>query len=199
VKILIACEYSGTVRDAFTAYDHDVTSCDLLPSDTPGKHYQGDVRDILYNSWDMVIAFPPCTDLSVSGARYFAQKRADGRQQASIAFFLLFTELNVPWAIENPIGIMSREYRKPDQIIQPWQFGHPESKATCLWLHGLPKLRPTNVIAKPACGYWDNQTPSGQNKLGPSADRAKIRSKTYQGISEAMAQQWSNHFAVIRR
>lgn len=199
MKILIACEYSGTVRDAFTAYDHDVTSCDLLPSDTPGKHYQGDVRDILYNSWDMVIAFPPCTDLSVSGARYFAQKRADGRQQASIAFFLLFTELNVPWAIENPIGIMSREYRKPDQIIQPWQFGHPESKATCLWLHGLPKLRPTNVIAKPACGYWDNQTPSGQNKLGPSADRAKIRSKTYQGISEAMAQQWSNHFAVIRR
>jgi len=199
VKILIACEYSGTVRDAFTAYDHDVTSCDLLPSDTPGKHYQGDVRDILYNSWDMVIAFPPCTDLSVSGARYFAQKRADGRQQASITFFRLFTELNVPWAIENPIGIMSREYRKPDQIIQPWQFGHPESKATCLWLHGLPKLRPTNVIAKPACGYWDNQTPSGQNKLGPSADRAKIRSKTYQGISEAMAQQWSNHFAVIRR
>jgi len=199
VKILIACEYSGTVRDAFTAYDHDVTSCDFLPSDTPGKHYQGDVRDILYNSWDMVIAFPPCTDLSVSGARYFAQKRADGRQQASIAFFRLFTELNVPWAIENPIGIMSREYRKPDQIIQPWQFGHPESKATCLWLHGLPKLRPTNVIAKPACGYWDNQTPSGQNKLGPSADRAKIRSKTYQGISEAMAQQWSNHFAVIRR
>ncbi len=199
MKILIACEYSGTVRDAFTAYDHDVTSCDFLPSDTPGKHYQGDVRDILYNSWDMVIAFPPCTDLSVSGARYFAQKRADGRQQASIAFFRLFTELNVPWAIENPIGIMSREYRKPDQIIQPWQFGHPESKATCLWLHGLPKLRPTNVIAKPACGYWDNQTPSGQNKLGPSADRAKIRSKTYQGISEAMAQQWSNHFAVIRR
>lgn len=192
MKVLVACEYSGSVRDAFTKAGHDAVSCDILPTESPGKHYQGDVRDILFkNEWDLVIAHPPCTDLSVSGARYFAAKKADGRQQAAIDFFLLFTTLSCRWAIENPIGIMSTHYRKPDQIIQPWHFGHPESKATCLWLTDLPLLEPTNVREKPKCGYWENQTPSGQNRLGPSADRAKIRAKTYSGIAQAMAAQWS--------
>jgi len=192
MKVLLACEESGTVRDAFTALGHEAVSCDLLPSRTHGLHHQGDIRDILYGYWDLVIAFPPCTDLSVSGARYFEQKRKDGRQQKSIDFFLLFTKLVCPWAIENPVGIMSRLYRKPDQIIQPWQYGHPESKATCLWLNWLPLLKPTRILDKPSNGRWENQTPSGQNKLGPSADRAMIRSKTYDGIAEAMAHQWGS-------
>jgi hypothetical protein len=220
LKVLLACEESGTVRDAFTALGHDATSCDLLPSRTAGQHYQGDVRDMLKGEWDLVIAFPPCTDLAVSGARYFAQKREDGRQQASIDFFMLFTSLDCPWAIENPIGIMSSRYRKPDQIIQPWQYGHHESKATCLWLSGLPLLRDTKVVGpdyacKCGCRFsyelgrygcpnchadrgqakavYSNQTPSGQNKLGPSPDRAMIRSKTYDGIADAMAAQWSKY------
>lgn len=139
----------------------------------------------------MVLAFPPCTHLAVSGARYFAEKRADGRQKQGIEFFMLFVGCGVEkLVIENPIGIMSRVYRKPDQIIQPWQYGHPESKATCLWLRGVPLLRPTKILPQPDSGRWENQTPSGQNKLGPSVDRAKIRSATYQGIAEAMAEQW---------
>lgn len=192
MRVSIACEYSGVVRDAFTARGHDAMSCDILPTEAPGKHYQGDVRDILFDTkWDLVIAHPPCTDLSVSGARYFEMKRQSGQQQKAIDFFLLFTELSCRWAIENPIGIMSTTYRKPDQIVQPWHFGHPESKATCLWLNDLPLLEPTNVLEKPECGYWENQTPSGQNRLGPSADRAKIRARTYAGIAQAMSEQWS--------
>jgi len=191
MTILIACEYSGTVRDAFIALGHDAISCDLLPSDRPGPHYQGDVFDIIDDGFDLMIAHPPCTHLAVSGARYFADKRADGRQQKAIDFFMRLANANISRiAIENPVCIMSSVWRKPDQIIQPWQFGHPEAKATCLWLKELPRLEPTMVLQKPACGYWANQTPSGQNKLGPSADRAKLRSKTYQGIANAMAAQW---------
>ena len=191
MKILVACEFSGIVRDAFRAKGHDAISCDLLPTESEGPHYQGDIRDILYDKWDMVLAFPPCTHLASSGARWFKEKQKDGRQQQGIDFFNLFTNLDCPKVmIENPIGIMSTHYRKPDQIIQPWQFGHEESKKTCLWLKGLPFLKPTNIKMLPKSGYWTNQTPSGQNKLGPAPDRAKNRSKTYLGISKAMGEQW---------
>ena len=217
MRILVACECSGIVRDAFIARGHDATSCDLVPSERPGPHYRGDVRDIIDMAWDMVIAFPPCDHLTVSGAAHFAAKRADGRQQSGIDFFRLFTRLECKWAIENPVGIMSSLYRKPDQIIQPYQFGHPESKKTCLWLHGLPRLVPTLVVDPEyacKCGHrfnyelgqygcpncngdsgaarpvYDNQTPSGQNKLGPSPTRARDRARTYQGIADAMASQW---------
>ena len=183
MKILIACEYSGAVRDAFAIKGHDVTSCDLLPTDKPGKHYQGNVLDILYNDWDLVIAFPPCTDLAVSGARWFPEKIASGQQQKSIDFFMLFTQLKCKWAIENPIGIMSSKYRRPNQIIQPWQFGHGETKATCLWLNGLPNLKPTNIVDGREQRIW---------RLPPSADRWKIRSQTFAGIAKAMAEQWGN-------
>jgi hypothetical protein len=190
MRILVACECSGAVRDAFISRGHDAISCDLVDTRRPGPHIKGDVLRVLHEPWDLVIAFPPCTDLCVSGARWFAQKRADGRQQASIEFFMAFTRLTCPWAIENPVGVMSSHYRKPDQIIQPWQFGEDASKATCLWLHKLPKLIPTNIIP-PTNGRYANQTPSGQNKLGPSADRAELRAITYPGIAAAMAEQWS--------
>ena len=138
-----------------------------------------------------MIAFPPCTHLAVSGAHRFAEKRADGRQQEGIDFFMALANAPIPKiAIENPVGIMSTKWRKPDQIIQPFQFGDPESKKTCIWLKGLPKLVPTDILPLPECGYWRNQTPSGQNKLGPSPERAKNRARTYQGIADAMATQW---------
>jgi site-specific DNA-cytosine methylase len=182
MKVLVACESSGVVRDAFRALGHDALSCDLLPADNGGPHYQGDVRDILGEGWDMVLAFPPCTHLAVSGARHFAQKRADGRQQEGIDFFMLFARLDCPRvAIENPVGIMSTHYRKPDQIIQPWQFGHGETKATCLWLKGLPKLLPTNIVEGREARI---------HRMPPSPTRWKERSKTYPGIAQAMAQQW---------
>ena len=147
MKVLVACEFSGVVRDAFIARGHDAMSCDLRPSETPGPHYQGDVFDIINDGWDLMIAHPPCTHLSVSGARHFAAKRADGRQQEAVAFFLLLAKSEIPRiAIENPVCIMSSVWRKPDQIIQPWQFGHGETKATCLWLKGLLKLQPTNIV-----------------------------------------------------
>jgi site-specific DNA-cytosine methylase len=189
MKILIACEYSGTVRDAFIARGHDAISCDLLPTDRPGPHYQGDVRDILDDGFDLMVAHPPCTHLAVSGARWFKDKQQE--QAEALDFVRLL--LNAPIeriALENPISIISSRIRKPNQIVQPWQFGHPEAKATCLWLKNLPPLKPTEVLEKPASGYWQNQTPSGQNKLGPSKDRWKIRSATYKGIAEAMADQW---------
>ncbi len=192
MKVLVACEYSGRVRDAFRALGHDAWSCDLLPSEAGGEHHiQGDVREVLGQGWDLMVGHPPCTDLSVSGARHFKAKQKDGRQAESIAFFMALAMVPIPRiAIENPVCIMSSVWRKPDQIIQPWQFGHPESKKTCLWLKGLPLLRPTNVLPLPASGRWYNQTPSGQNRLGPSPDRWKIRSATYQGIALAMARQW---------
>lgn len=181
MKVLIACEYSGRVRDAFIRQGHTALSCDMLPTETPGPHYQGDVRDVLCDNWDLVIAHPPCTDLAVSGARWFPLKRANGSQQASIDFFMLFSKLCCKFAIENPIGIMSRIYRKPDQIIQPWQYGHGETKATCLWLRGLPKLQPSNIVSGREARV---------HKMPPSENRWKERSRTYEGVAEAMAKQW---------
>lgn len=184
MKILIACEYSGVVRDAFIRGGHEAMSCDLLPTDAPGPHYQGDVRDVLDYPWDLMIAHPPCTDLSVSGARHFAAKRMDGRQQASASFFMMLAKVDIPKiAIENPICIMSSLYRKPDQVIQPWMFGHGETKATSLWLKGLPLLKPTNIVEGREARI---------HKMPPTTDRWKLRSITYQGIADAMAQQWGN-------
>ena len=187
--VLIACEYSGVVRDAFAKRGHNAVSVDFLPSETEGNHIQGDVLDVIRSQkWDLMVAFPPCTHLAVSGARYFAEKRADGRQQEALAFVEALLTADIPKiAIENPVGIISTHIRKPDQIIQPWMFGEDASKKTCLWLKGLPPLMATTVIKKKR---YANQTPSGQNKLAPSTDRWKIRSKTYQGIADAMAQQW---------
>ena len=149
MRVLIACEFSGTVRDAFTKAGHDAWSCDLEPSDTPGNHYQGNVLAIMNEGWDLMIAHPPCTHLAVSGARHFAKKIADGRQQEGIDFFMALANSKIPrYAIENPIGIMSSKYRKPDQIVNPWEYGHSVTKATCLWLKNLPKLVPTNVVDK---------------------------------------------------
>ena len=192
VRVLVACENSGRVRDAFTRHGHDAVSCDILPTETPGKHHQGDVLELLSReSFDLMVAHPPCTHLSVSGARHFKAKRADGRQQMALEFVRLLLTARVPRiALENPVSIISSQIRKPEQIIQPWQFGHPESKTTCLWLKGLEPLVHTNVLPKPTSGRWENQTPSGQNKLGPSKDRWKLRSATYHGIAEAMAAQW---------
>jgi site-specific DNA-cytosine methylase len=189
MKILIACEYSGIVRDAFLNQGHDAISCDFLPSDRLGPHYQGDVRDILDDDFDLMIAHPPCTHLAVSGARWFKDKQEEQAEALNFVGLLLAAPI-AKIALENPISIISSRIRKPDQIIQPWQFGHPESKSTCLWLKNLPKLVPTDILEKPVNGRWNNQTPSGQNKLGPSEDRWKIRSATYPGIANAMAAQW---------
>jgi len=182
MKILIACEYSGAVRDAFRQRGHDAMSCDLLPTDATGPHHQGDVSDILNDGWDMLIGFPPCTHLAVSGARWFPEKRADGRQQAALDFVRLL--MNAPIekiAIENPVSVISSQIRKPDQTIQPWQFGHGETKRTCLWLKGLPKLTPTDIVDGREQRIW---------KMPPSPDRWKERSKTFTGIANAMADQW---------
>lgn len=182
LKVLIACEYSGTVRDAFIALGHEALSCDLLPTDVLGPHYQGDVRDLLDYPFDLLIAHPPCTHLSVSGARHFEAKRLDGRQQASASFFLSLARAPIPHiAIENPVCVMSSLWRKPDQVIQPWQFGHGETKATCLWLKNLPPLKPTAVV---------EGREQRVHKMPPSPDRWKERSKTYLGIAAAMAEQW---------
>ena len=204
MKVLVACEESQEVCKAFRAQGHEAYSCDIqeCSGGHPEWHIQGDVRNVLEGmpfcpirfstadgashevwEWDIVIAHPPCTDLAVSGARWFAEKRADGRQQMSIDFFMLFTCLpyRTKVAIENPIGIMSTHYRKPDQIIQPWQFGHGETKATCLWLKGLPKLLPTDIVDGRAHRVW---------RMPPGPDRAKLRSKTFPGIAKAMAEQW---------
>ena len=193
MRVLVACEYSGAVRDAFAAKGADAWSCDLLPSKKPGQHYQGDVRDLLDKPWDLMVAHPPCTYLCSSGLHW--NKRVAGRDQKTteaLEFVKLLLDAPIARiALENPIGCISTRIRPPDQIIQPWQFGHPESKATCLWLKGLPKLAATNVLSKPASGRWENQTPSGQNKLGPSKDRWAIRSETYAGIALAMADQWT--------
>ena len=190
MRILIACEYSGTVRQAFARLGHYALSCDLLDTEIPGNHYKGDVFDIINDGWDMMIAHPPCTDLAVSGAAWFKEKQADGRQQRSIEFFMRFTEANIPKiAIENPIGIMSRLYRKPDQIIQPYMFGHKEQKATCLWLKGLPKLTETNNV-KEEMMLLPKRERERLHYLPPSPDRWKIRSKTYEGIANACAEQW---------
>ena len=193
-RVLVACEYSGRVRDAFLKAGCEATSCDLLPSDAPGPHYQGDVRDLLDDGWDLMVAFPPCTYLCLSGMHWTTRGLRDPQlTEDALEFVQLLLEAPIPRiALENPVGIISKRIRKPDCIIQPWQFGHPEAKRTCLWLKGLPVLEPTNVLEKPASGRWTNQTTSGQNKLAPSKDRWKERSKTYQGIADAMAIQWAS-------
>lgn len=183
MKVLIACEYSGAVRDAFRDRGHDAMSCDLLPTDKPGPHYEGDVTDIINDGWDMLIAFPPCTHLAVSGARWFPEKRADGRQQAALDFVRLLMDAPInKIAIENPVSVISSHIRKPDQTIQPWQFGHGETKRTCLWLKNLPKLQPTDIVDGREQRIW---------KMPPSPDRWKERSKTFAGIANAMADQWA--------
>jgi hypothetical protein len=180
--VLIACEYSGTVRDAFIKRGHNAMSCDLLETEAPGPHYQGDVRDVLHYPWDLMIAHPPCTHLSVSGAKHFTEKRLDGRQQSAVSFFMMLAQAHIPRiAIENPVCIMSSLYRRPDQIIQPWQFGHGETKATCLWLKDLPLLTPTNVVSGRLARI---------HNMSHGPNRWKERSTTYQGIAEAMALQW---------
>ena len=198
MRILIACEYSGIVRDAFTKAGHHAVSCDILPTESNGLHYKGDVRDILYSRhWDMMIAHPPCTYLANSGVSWL--NRIPGRWEqldegAALFKLLLDAPIN-RICIENPVPhkyAVERIGQQYDQTIQPYNFGHPESKRTCLWLKNLPPLLNTITLTKPARGYWDNQTPSGQNKLGPSPDRAKIRSRFYPGIAEAMATQWGS-------
>ena len=193
MKILIACEKSGVVRSEFTRLGHYAMSCDLEPTEIAGAHHQGSVLDILDHDGEMMICHRPCVHLAVSGSRHFKAKRADGRQQAALEFVEKLWAADIPHVcLENPVSIISTQTSlgKCTQTIQPYQFGHPESKRTCLWLRGLPKLQPTNVLPLPECGYWDNQTPSGQNKLGPSKDRSAKRAKTYQGIARAMAVQW---------
>lgn len=187
MRVLVACEYSGRVREAFRKRGHDAWSFDLLESEDNSEfHIQGDVLEAIYGNpteyWDLVIAHPPCTDLAVSGARHFPEKIADGRQQLALRFVQLL--LDAPCekiALENPISVISTKIRKPDQIIQPWQFGHGETKATCLWLKGLPKLVPTNIVE----GRDDRI-----HKMAPGPNRWKERSRTYQGIADAMAEQW---------
>lgn len=201
MKILVACEESQAVTKELRRLGHEAYSCDIIDQSGghPEWHITQDVLPLLggrctfqttdgayhhiAERWDMLIAFPPCTHLAVSGARYFAKKRADGRQQAAIDFFMKFANADCPRiAIENPVGIMSTQWRKPDQIIQPWQFGHGETKATCLWLKGLPLLTPTQIVEGREQRVW---------KMPPSPDRAKERSKTYTGCARAMAEQWA--------
>jgi hypothetical protein len=181
MRVLIGCEYSGLVREQFSKLGHYAISCDLLPTEIEGNHYQGDIFDIIDDGFDLLIAFPPCTHLAVSGARWFQEKQEV--QTLAIEFFRRLLLSNIPRiALENPVGIISSKIRKPDQYIQPWEFGHGETKKTGLWLKNLPHLKPTNIV------------PGRSNRihmLPPSSDRSKLRSLTYSGIAEAMASQWS--------
>lgn len=192
MRVLVACEESQEVCKAFRELGHEAYSCDIEPCSggRPEWHLQCDALELIKMRWDLIIAHPPCTDLAVSGAKWFAEKRADGRQQAAIEFFMRFINADCEHiAVENPVSIMSTQYRKPDQIIQPWMFGHPEKKSTCLWLKGLPLLIPTNDVSE----YMKTLPKNQQNRLyhlPPSPDRAKLRSKTFPGIAQAMAQQW---------
>ncbi len=180
MNVLIACEFSGIVGNAFEKFGHHVMSCDLLPSESFSNHYQGDVRDVLAWGWDMMVAFPPCTYLAVSGARWFKYRRV--QQQEALEFVKLLLDAPIKKiALENPVGVISTHIRKPDQIIQPWMFGCGETKATCLWLNNLPKLQPVHVV--------DGRVPR-VHYASPSKDRWKQRSRTYQGIADAMASQW---------
>ena len=190
MRVLVACEYSGTVRDAFIRAGHAALSCDLLPTESLGPHYQGDVRDILTDGWDLMIAHPPCTHLAVSGARWFKDKQTE--QAEALDFVRLLLDAPIPRiALENPVSIISSRIRKPDQIIQPYEHGHEATKTTCLWLKGLPHLVPTDIVGKGA----RHVTKSGKSlpewyNLPPSPDRWKIRSATFSGIAAAMAGQW---------
>lgn len=202
-RVLVACEYSGRVRDAFIRQGVDAMSCDLLPTDVPGPHYQGDVRDVIDDGWDLMVAHPPCTYLTVAGMHWTRRGLRDPQLTEDALDFVRLL-LNAPIeriALENPISVISSRIRKPDQIIQPHQFGHNASKATCLWLKNLPKLVPTQAVAPRIVEWprgsgkmvkrWENQTDSGQNRLPPSEDRWKIRSETYEGVADAIALQWS--------
>lgn len=206
MKVLVACEFSGAVRDAFIRGGHEAMSCDLLPNETPGPHYQGSVMDILNDGWDLMIAHPPCTYLTLTGNKWFKPEFAERfptRQkdrEDAIEFFMALVNAPIPKiAIENPIGIMSSRYRKPSQIIQPWQYGHETTKATCLWLKGLPNLVPTNIVSKGEVvisksgnrmSRWYYETSKLPLKGGI---RAKARSVTFQGIADAMADQWGSN------
>jgi hypothetical protein len=182
MRVLIACEFSGIVRDAFIRRGHDAASCDLLPSEQPGPHVQGNVLDILGGGWDLMIAHPPCTHLAVSGARWFKDKQRE--QAEALAFVQRLIDAPIPRiCVENPVSIISSRIRKPDQIIQPWQFGHGETKATCLWLKNLPKLQPTQQVE----GRDDRI-----HRMPPGPDRWRERSRTYSGIATAMADQWGS-------
>jgi site-specific DNA-cytosine methylase len=195
MKVLVACEYSGRVRDAFICHGHEAVSCDLLDTDSPGPHYKGNVLDIINEGWDLMVAHPPCTYLSVSGMHWTTRGFRDPQLTEDALDFVRML-MNAPIAriaIENPVSVISSRIRKPEQIISPHQFGHNASKKTCLWLKNLPPLQPTGFVqprmvnGKPR---WGNQTDSGQNKLAPSTGRWKLRSETYRGIAEAMAEQW---------
>jgi len=180
VRVLVACEFSGTVREAFAAKGHDAWSCDLLPSEIPGQHIQGDALAVLDDGWDLMVAHPPCTHLAVSGARWFKEKEPEQREALQFVARLLGSQ--VPRiALENPISIISSRIRKPDQIVQPWMFGHGETKATCLWLKNLPPLVPTNIV---------EGREAVVHRMPPGPDRWKNRSRTYSGIANAMATQW---------
>ena len=181
MKVLVACEFSGIVREVFKARGHNAWSCDLLDTEIPGQHYQGDVANILTDFWDLMIAFPPCTHLAVSGARWFKGKGKEQKEALDFIKLLMSAPIDLI-CIENPIGVISTRIRKPDQIIQPWQFGHGETKATCLWLKNLPLLKPTNIVDGREGRVW---------KEPPSKERWKNRSRTYQGIADAMASQWN--------
>jgi len=192
MRVLVACEYSGVVRDAFLRAGHYARSCDLLPSDSKvdGDHYQGDVQDILDDDWDLMIAHPPCTHLAVSGAKFFAQKKASGVQDQALDFVRSLLYAKIPKiALENPISVISSQIRKPDQIVQPWWFGHMEQKSTCLWLKNLPPLVKTNDVQAEMM-----KLPRREREkmffMAPSVNRAKLRSRTYQGLADAMAEQW---------
>ena len=183
MRVLVACEFSGIVRDAFAGQGHAALSCDLLPSESRGLHYEGDIKDIIREGWDLMVAHPPCTYLAVSGARWFKVRRAE--QAEALEFVRLLLDAPIQRiALENPVSVISTRIRKPDQIIQPWQFGHPETKATCLWLKNLPLLVPTNIVEGRASRVW---------KMGPSPTRAADRSRTYLGIANAMATQWGKY------
>lgn len=194
MRVLVACEFSGAVRDAFAALGHEAWSCDLLPTEIPGPHIQGDVQGVLSDGWDLMIAHPPCTYLASSGLHWNTRRpERQALTEDAIRFVRQLADAPIPRiAIENPIGCLSTRWRKPDQIIQPWMFGHDASKATCLWLKGLPSLEPTDVLLGGRQARRANQTASGQNKLAPSPDRWKKRSLTYHGIAQAMANQWGN-------
>lgn len=195
MKVLVACEFSGIVRDAFIERGHDAISCDLLPTERPGPHYQGDVRDMFCTEhdecrFDLMIVHPPCTDLAVSGARWFAEKQADGRQWEALEFVRMLLGADVDRiALENPVSIISSRIRKPDQIIQPYEYGHPERKATCLWLKGLPKLVPTNDVRKQMAALPLKDS-SRVHYASPGPDRWKERSRTLPGVAAAFAEQW---------
>lgn len=198
MRVLVACEESQAVCKELRRLGHEAYSCDIEPCSGghPEWHLQVDALELLKMPWDMIIAFPPCTHLAASGAQYWPEKQKDGRQEKGIDFFMQFAKVDCPRvAIENPVGIMSRKYRKPDQIIQPWQFGHEESKKTCLWLKGLPKLEPTDIREnhgeryRPKNGH--GSSPAWYSSVGFSKERQKIRSKTFLGVARAMAQQWA--------